>query len=104
MTALLVVLAFAVAGGIIVALALVARAAAHGLRRHPPARLAYRWMTGLPWDGRDPVPDVDLVPPWQRGSERERQADPGVLLPVPPGADRDPAGRDRRDRACPWRC
>jgi len=65
-TAVLWVLGAAIAIGIIVALALVARAAWHGLKRHPPAKLAWRWLTGLPWDGKDPVPDATW---FHRGSE-----------------------------------
>ena len=56
----------AAAIGSIVALALVVRAAWHGMKRHPPAKLAWRWLTGLPWDGKDPVPDATWL---HRGSE-----------------------------------
>ena len=47
-------------------LVLVLRAAGHGLKRHPLPKLAYRWLTGLPWDGKDPVPDATW---FHRGSE-----------------------------------
>lgn len=60
------VLGFAVAAGIAAVLVLVVRAAAHGLRRHPLPKLAWRWFTGLPWDGKDPVPDATW---FHRGSE-----------------------------------
>ena len=66
MIVLLIILGLAVATGIVVALVLVVRAARHGLKRHPPAKLAWRWMTGLPWDGKDHVPDATW---WHRGSE-----------------------------------
>ena len=65
MTAL-IILGLAVAAGIIATLVLVARAARHGLRRHPLPKLAWRWLTGLPWDGKDPVPDATW---FHRGSE-----------------------------------
>lgn len=66
MTALLIILALAVIIGIIGTLLMVLRSAKHGLRRHPLPKLAYRWLTGLPWDGRDPVPDATWL---HRGSE-----------------------------------
>lgn len=66
MTALLIILALAVVIGIAATLLLVLRSAKHGLRRHPLPKLAYRWLTGLPWDGRDPVPDATW---FHRGSE-----------------------------------
>ena len=66
MIALLIILGLAVAGGVVVTLVLVVRAAKHGLRRHPLPKLAYRWLTGLPWDGKDPVPDATW---FHRGSE-----------------------------------
>ena len=66
MTALLIILALAVVIGIAVTLLLVLRSAKHGLRRHPLPKLAYRWLTGLPWDGKDPVPDATWL---HRGSE-----------------------------------
>ena len=59
-------LGLAVVAGIIAVLVLVARAARHGLSKHPLPKLAYRWFTGLPWDGRDPVPDATW---FHRGSE-----------------------------------
>ena len=65
-TALLIILALAVVIGIAVTLLLVLRSAKHGLRRHPLPKLAYRWLTGLPWDGKDPVPDATW---FHRGSE-----------------------------------
>jgi Ftsk gamma domain len=65
-TATLAVLGLAVATGVIVTAVLVVRAAKHGMRRHPLPKLAWRWLTGLPWDGRDPVPDATWL---HRGSE-----------------------------------
>ena len=61
-----VILGLAVVAGIVVTLILVLRSAKHGLKRHPLPRLAYRWLTGLPWDGKDPVPDATWL---HRGSE-----------------------------------
>ncbi len=66
MTAPLIIFGLAVAAGIIVVLVLVLRSAGHGLKRHPLPKLAYRWLTGLPWDGKDPVPDATW---FHRGSE-----------------------------------
>jgi len=62
------VIVAAVALAVLAALALAALLAVllrHAFRAHPPAKLAWRWLTGLPWHGRDPVPDVTW---WSPGS------------------------------------
>ena len=66
MTVLLIILGLAVIVGIVVTLVLVILAARHGLKRIPLSKLAWRWLTGLPWDGKDPVPDATW---FHRGSE-----------------------------------
>jgi Ftsk gamma domain/LAGLIDADG-like domain len=59
-------LGVAVIIGIIAVIILVYRAARHALGKHPLPKLAWRWFTGLPWDGRDHVPDATWL---HRGSE-----------------------------------
>ena len=60
------ILGAAVIIGIVVTAVLVARAARHGLTKHPLPRLAWRWLTGMPWHGKNPVPDATW---FHRGSE-----------------------------------
>ena len=40
----------------------------HAFKAHPSAKLAWRWLTGLPWHGREPVPDVTWWTPGSPGA------------------------------------
>lgn len=60
-----------IAAGALLALALAAlllAALKRGLEKHPPGALAWRWLSGLPWHGRDHVPDVTWWVPGSPGA------------------------------------
>jgi hypothetical protein len=56
-----------VAAGLVV-VAVLAALLRHAFRAHPPVKLAWRWLSGLPWQGREPVPDVTWWTPGSPGA------------------------------------